>query len=178
MIRLGFKCMVAIAGIAALTTPARADDPPNAAAKQVTGLFVQSCVRFAGDKDGLRGWAGTTGLQVLSAGAQDRFLYGLPGVVFDASNKVGKFVLVSEEGGSCSVVAEMASGPVVITDLEQDLHDARISFKVTAERADAEEKALKHREYQASQGERGWLLLVSTVKDSVGGQAMLTANRY
>ena len=98
--------------------------------------------------------------------------------MFDASNKVGKFVLVSEDGGSCSVVAEMASGPGVITDLEQDLNDAKITFKVTAEKADAEEKALKHREYQASQGERGWLLLVSTVKDPEGGQAMLTANRY
>jgi hypothetical protein len=178
MIRLGCMGIVAIAGIAALTTPARADDPPNVAAKQVTGLFVQSCLRFAGDKDGLRGWAGTSGLKALPTGVQDRFLYGLPGVVFDASNNVGKFVLVSEDGGSCSVVAEMASGPVVITDLEQDLNDARISFKVTAERADAEEKALKHREYQASQGQRGWLLLVSTVKDSKGGQAMLTANRY
>ena len=82
--------------------------------------------------------------------------------------RIGKFVLVSEDGGSCSVVAEMASGPVVITDLEQDLNDARISFKVTAEKADAEEKALKHREYQASQGQRGWLLLVSTVKDPDG----------
>ena len=49
---------------------------------------------------------------------------------------------------------------------------------MTAEKADPEEKALKHREYQASQGDRGWLLLVSTVKDPEGGQAMLTANRY
>ena len=40
------------------------------------------------------------------------------------------------------------------------------------------EAVLKHREYQASQGEREWLLLVSTVKDPIGGQAMLTANRY
>jgi hypothetical protein len=161
-----------------MTSSARADNPPNVAAKQVAGLFVQSCVRFAGDKDGLRGWAGKTGLRVLPTGAQERFLNGLPGVVFDASNSLGKFVLVSEDGGSCSVVAEMVSGPVVITDLEQDLNDARISFKVTAEKADTEEKALKHREYQASQGTRGWLLLVSTVKDSGGGQAMLTANRY
>jgi hypothetical protein len=178
MIRLGCMGIVAIATIAATTSSARADETQSAAAKQVTGLFVQSCVRFAGDKDGLRGWAGKTGLKLLPAGVQDRFLYGLPGMVFDASNMVGKFVLVSEDGGSCSVVAEMASGPGVITDLEQDLNDARITFKVTAERADAEEKALKHREYQASQGERGWLLLVSTVKNAEGGQAMLTANRY
>ena len=54
----------------------------------------------------------------------------------------------------------------------------QIAFKVTAEKSDAEEKVLQHREYQASQGEREWLLLVSTVKDPQGGQAMLTANRY
>ena len=176
--RLGCMGIVAIATFAAMPSSAGAGDPPDVAAKQVAGLFVQSCVRFADDKDGLRGWAGKTGLKALPAGAQSRFLYGLPGVVFDASNKLGKFVLVSEDGGSCSVVAEMASGPVVIADLEQDLNEAKISFKVTAEKADAEEKALKHREYRASRGERGWLLLVSTVRDPVGGQAMLTANRH
>jgi cation transport regulator ChaC len=73
-------------------------------------------------------------------------------------------------------VRSLPRGAGVISDLEQDLNDAKINFKVTAEKADAEEKALKHREYQASQGERKWLLLVSTVKDSDGGQAMLTAN--
>ncbi len=97
--------------------------------------------------------------------------------MFDASNKDGKFVLVSEDGGSCSVVAETASGAGVIADLEQDLNEAKITFKVTGEKTDAEEKALRHREYVASQGQRQWLLLVSTVKDPAGGQAMLTANR-
>ena len=176
--RLGCWCIMAIAGMAVLTSSARADDPPIVAAKQVAGLFVQSCLQFAGDKDGLRGWAKKTGLKELPAGVQDRFLYGLPGVVFDASNKVGKFVLVSEDGGSCSVVAEMASGPVVISDLEQAMNEAKITFKVTAERADSQETSLKHREYQASQGQREWLLLISTVKDPAGGQAMLTANRF
>ena len=174
--RLACVWFVATIGLAALASSARADDATNVAAKQVAGLFMQSCVQFAGDKDGLRGWAKKTGLKALPVAVQDRFLYGLPGVVFDASNKDGKFVLVSEDGGSCSVVAEMANGPVVITNLEQDLNDAKIAFKVTAEKPDSEEKVLNHREYQASQGDRGWLLLVSTVKDPLGGQAMLTAN--
>ena len=152
--RLRRLCLVAIVGMAALTSSARAEDPPNVAAKQVAGLFMQSCIQFAGDKEGLRSWAKKTGLKELPAGGQDKFLYGLPGVVFDASNKDGKFVLVSEDGGSCSVIAEMANGPVVITDLEQALSDAKIAFKVTAEKSDAQETALKHREYQASQGER------------------------
>jgi hypothetical protein len=85
---------------------------------------------------------------------------------------------VSEDGGSCSVLAEIASGPAVITNLEQDMKDAQIAFKVTGDKPDAEEKVLNHREYQASQGQRGWLLLVSVVKDPRGGQAMLTANQY
>jgi hypothetical protein len=176
MMQPGRIGIVALAGIVALISSARADDPQNQAAKQAAGLFMQSCIRFAGDKEGLRDWARKTGLNAVPANVQDRFLYGLPGIVFDASNKVGKFVLVSEDGGSCSVVAARAKGAGVISDLEQDLNDAKINFKVTAEKADAEEKALKHREYQASQGERKWLLLVSTVKDSDGGQAMLTAN--
>ena len=178
MTRLGCMVMVAIAGVTGLSAAVRADDAPSDTAKQVAGLFMQSCIQFAGDKDGLRGWAKKTGLKVLPAPAQDRFLYGLPGVVFDASNNQGRFVLVSEDGGSCSVVAELASGPVVIADLEKDLSEAKISFKVTGDNADSEEKTLKHREYTATQGDRGWLLMVSTVKDPTGGQAMLTANRY
>jgi hypothetical protein len=162
----------------AVAASARAEDPPVINAKQVAGLFMQSCIQFAGNTDGLRDWAKKTGLKALPPEAQDQFLYGLPGVVFDASNKDGKFVLVSEDGGSCSAIAETASGDSVITDLEQDLSDAKISFKVTLEKNDTEEKALKHREYMATQGDRGWLLLVSTVKDPTGGQVMLTANRY
>ena len=174
----GFLRSVVIAAMLALALPAKADDPPVVNAKQVAGLFMQSCLTFAGDKNALRDWARKTGLKDLPPNVQDRFLYGLPGVVFDASNKDGKFVLVSEDGGSCSVVAETASGTGVIADLEQDLNEAKIAFKVTSEKSDAEEKSLARREYLASQGQQQWLLLVSTVKDPAGGQAMLTANRY
>ena len=177
MVRRSGICAAAIAGIVALATGVRAEEPPNVAAQQVAGLFMQSCIQFAGDSGGLRGWARKTGLNVLPAAVQQRFLYGLPGVVFDASSKGGKFVLVSEDGGSCSTLAEMASGPVVISTLERNLSDARISFKVTGEKADSEERVLQHREYHISQGSRELLLLISTVKDPVGGQAMLTANR-
>ena len=170
--------VMTLATWAATALPARADNAPDVNAKQVAGLFMQSCVQFAGDKIALRDWARKTGLNELPAKVADGFLYGLPGVVFDASNKVGKFVLVSEDGGSCSTVAETASGASVIADLEQDLNEAKITFKITADKIDPEERALKHREYVATQGDREWLLLVSTVKDAGEGQAMLTANRY
>ena len=99
------------------------------------GCSCRAACSSPATRNGLRDWAKKTGLKDLPADVQDHFLYGLPGVVFDASNKDGKFVLVSEDGGSCSVVAEIASGPGVITDLEQDLNDAKITFKVTGEKA-------------------------------------------
>jgi hypothetical protein len=85
-------------------------------------------------------------------------------------------VLISYDGGSCSVVAQLASGPVAIADLERDMNDARIAYKMTGEETDPEERSLTHREYLASLGQREWLLRVSTVKNAAG-QVMLTANR-
>jgi hypothetical protein len=54
---------------------------------------------------------------------------------------------------------------------------ASITFRVTSDQSDSQEKALEHREYIASRGEREWRLLVSTVKNAAGGQVMLTATR-
>ena len=178
MRRAGCLRAVAMVMLMCCAASARAEDPNSISAKQVAGLFMQSCVQFAGDKNGLRDWARKTGLKELPSNVQDQFLYGLPGVVFDASNKEGKFVLVSEDGGSCSAIAEKASGPGVISNLEQDMSAAKITFTMTSDKSDSVESNLQHREYQASQGDRQWLLLVSTVKNPETGQAMLTANRY
>jgi hypothetical protein len=174
--QLARMCMIATTGMMALAAPARSDDAPNAAASQVAGLFTQSCIQFAGDAAGLRAWADGTGLKALSAEAQKYFLHNLSGIVFDASNRQGKFVMISYDGGSCSVVAQLASGPVAIADLERDMNDARIAYKMTGEKSDPDERSLKHREYLASLGQREWLLRVSTVKNAAG-QVMLTASR-
>ncbi len=174
--RVGWFIVAVGGGITAGVTQLRAGGLLDTAAEQVTGLFMQSCMQFAGDKDGLREWAQKIALPELPAAIRDRFLYGLPGVVFDASNKEGKFVLVSEDGGSCSAIAQRAGGESTVRDLEKDMNDARITFRMTAEKRDSEERQLQHREYIASQGDRGWLLLISTVEGEAGGQVMLTAN--
>lgn len=175
--RVGWFIVAAITAFMAGAPLLRAGNLPDQAAEQVTGLFMQSCLQFAGDKDGLRQWARKLALPELPAVIRDRFLYGRPGAVFDASNKDGKFVLVSEDGGSCSTIAQLANGKSTVRDLEKDMNDARITFRMTGERRDSEEKQLQHREYIASQGDRGWLLLISTVEGAAGGQVMLTANR-
>jgi hypothetical protein len=173
MIRRSLYALILV--VATLAGPAKADDGPSVAG-QLAGLFVQSCLQFAGNSNGLRDWAKKTGLQELPGSAQQAFLYGLPGVVFDATNKMGKLVLISEDGGSCSVVAERASSAAVINTLEQDLRQAQIAFSLSRDGDDPKERVLHHREYAASTPKRSWLLLVSTVADGAAGEAMLTAN--
>jgi hypothetical protein len=176
MLARNLYALIALVVFATLAAPAVAEDGAASVAGQLAGLFVQSCLEFAGNSNALRDWAKQTGLQELPGQAQDAFLYGLPGVVFDATNKTGKLVLISEDGGSCSVVAERASGAAVIDTLEQELRRAKISFNLSHDGDDPKERVLHHREYTATMGKRSWLLLVSTVKDSAAGEAMLTAN--
>jgi hypothetical protein len=156
---------------------ARAADPPGSPADaQVVGLFMQSCMRFVGDASGLRQWAARGGLQPLPEEGQQEFLYGLPGAVFDASTKDGKLVLISENGGSCSAMAEAADGHDVVTVLERVMRLSHIDFTMTHEDDDAAERALHHREYTASEGTRQWQMLVSTVRGAATGEVMLTTN--
>ena len=54
---------------------------PDSVPMQAIGLFMQSCIQFAGDCDGLRSWAKRVGLQTLPISIQLRFLGGLPGIV-------------------------------------------------------------------------------------------------
>ena len=161
-----------------ITIAPAAPDPAAAdAAAQVVGLFMQSCVRFAGDPDGLRAWAPKAGMQPLPAQGQQAFLYGLPGVVFDASTKSDKLVVISENQGACSAMSESASGPLVVKTLEQVMQQAHIDFTMTHEDDDQQEKTLHHLEYTASQGTRHWEMLISVVKGATPGEVMLTTSR-
>jgi hypothetical protein len=133
-------------------------------------------MHFVGDATGLRQWAVRSGLQPLPEEGQQQFLYGLPGEVFDASTKDGKLVLISENGGSCSAMAESANGRDVVAVLERVMRLAHIAFTMTREDDDTTERVLHHREYIASEGTRQWQMLVSTVRGSASGEAMLTTN--
>jgi hypothetical protein len=153
---------------------AHAATPDNAA--QLAGLFMQSCLPFAGDRVGLRNWAHQLNLAELPEQARAAFLHGAPGNVFDASNPTGKFVVISEDAGGCAVLAANASGPAVVKALEDDLRQASIGFAPGPDAPDPQVKQLQHREYAASLGTRKWRIVASTVRDQQGGRAMLTAN--
>ena len=177
MTRWPIRLLCTGACLVAALVGARAADPVGVPADaQVVGLFMQSCMHFVGDALGLRQWAVRTGLQSLPEEGQQAFLYGLPGQVFDASTSAGKLVLISENGGSCSALAEAADGRDVVTVLERVMSVAHISFTMTHEDDDSAERVLHHREYTASEGPRQWQMLVSTVKGTAMGEVMLTTN--
>jgi hypothetical protein len=155
--------------------PAHAADNDDAA-HQLAGLFMQSCLPFAGDAAGLRDWAKRSGLPAVAEPGRTAFLHAVPGVVFDASNKTGKFVVVSPDAGSCSALTDTADAPALIGALETDLSRAGMQFRLLNEREDPQEKALRYREYGATRNGRGWRILVGAVKDQQRGQAMLTAH--
>jgi hypothetical protein len=137
---------------------------------------MQSCVRFAGDRAGLRDWARLNRLADVPEPARAAFLHGATGMAFDASNANGKFVLVSDDGGGCSAIAELADGPALFGALEADLRQAGISFTLSRDLADPEERQVQHREYIARQGNRAWRIVTGSLRDQQGGQAMLTAS--
>lgn len=158
--------------------PGAADQPAGAhdPAAQAAGLFIQSCVRFAAHPKALRNWAEGKHLTQVPAPYANDFLYGLPGIVYDASTRAGKLVLVSQDSGSCSVVADDAKGAALLKQLDADLKVAGVTYKITADGPDLQEKELHNRAYDASLGGRQWLMLISTVNDPAGGEAMLTTN--
>lgn len=162
----------------AFIQPALADEQTAANARQAVGLFLQSCVRFSGDRDGLRAWAKSSGMTELVDKEKDAFLYGLPGVVYAAAGQGANLVVVSEDIGSCSTVAQSADGSTVVGELERMLRDGQVELKMTGNRADPKEQALYHREYTAALGKHSWQMLVSTVQGQKGGEAMLTANPW
>jgi hypothetical protein len=142
-------------------------------AEELSGLFLQTCLPYAGRPQSLRQWAAREKLPAVPDPARAAFLHGAPGQVFDASNSAGKFVLVSSDDGICAVVTDVAGDLETAQALERTLSDAGIKFRLVIERDDKLNPKLHHREYLASRPPLAWRLLAATVHDN--GQAMLTA---
>jgi hypothetical protein len=142
-------------------------------AEELSGLFLQSCLPYAGRPAALRQWATREKLPAVPDPARAAFLHGAPGQVFDASNGAGKFALLSSDDGICAIVTDRAGDREVAVALERALSDAGVRFRLVIERNDKLNPKLHHREYLAAKPPRAWRLLAATVHDV--GQAMLTA---
>lgn len=164
----------ALAGLVALlaTGPVRAQagDP----ARELAGLFMQGCLPFAGEPASLRRWATDNRLAIVPEPARGSFLMGAPGLVFDASNATGKYVVVSADDGLCSVIAAVAPGKSVAAALEAALKEAGATVRLAVERDDRAMPELHFREYLVTRQGRTWRVLAATVRGAEG-RAMLTA---
>ncbi len=72
-------------------------------------------------------------------------------------------------------MTNQADGSAVVAALESDLTVAGVAFRLAIERDDKQVAQIHDREYLATKNGRGWRILVATVRDPKGGQAMLTA---
>jgi hypothetical protein len=142
-------------------------------AEELSGLFLQACLPYAGHPQALRKWAASEKLPVVPDPARAAFLNGAPGQAFDASNGAGKFALLSSDDGICAVVTDQAGDQDIARALEQALNNAGVKFRLVIERDDRLNPKLHHREYLAAKSPQAWRLLAATVHDH--GQAMLTA---
>ncbi len=145
------------------------------AAEELTGLFLQGCLPFAGQPKALRDWAVQFGLPAVPEQARTAFLHGAPGQAFDASVAWTKLVLVSSDDGLCSAVTDHATQAEVTQALETALKAADLKFRLVIEHDDAKVGAIHDREYLVAKDKHGWRVLAATVKDDKGGEAMLTA---
>jgi hypothetical protein len=144
-------------------------------AEELSGLFLRTCLPYAGHAHALRDWAARANLAEVPDPARAAFLNGAPGKVFDASNAAGKIALLSPDDGLCAVVTDRAGDQETAQALEHSLGEAGVTFRLVIERDDKLNPKLHHREYLASGHKRAWRILAATVRDSVPGQAMLTA---
>ena len=144
-------------------------------AEELSALFVQSCMAYAGHPAALREWAARLKLPEVPDPARAAFLAGAPGKVFDASDEAGKFALLSSDDGICAVVTDQAGDQETAQELERTLGDAGVRFRLVIERNDKLNPKLHHREYLATRQGESWRILAATVHDTTPGQAMLTA---
>jgi hypothetical protein len=167
--------MAAIAPLASRPGVAASDPTHAAAGQELAGLFIQSCLSYAGDPVGVRAWAKRTGLPAVPEDARAAFLHGAPGQAFDGSSDAGKFVLVSSDDGLCSVATEQTTQQRAVDGLEADLRQIGIAFRLVIERDDPAISDIHDREYLATKAGRSWRILLATVEGDKGGHAMLTA---
>lgn len=163
-----FACLLALPAAAAESRVA-------VAARQAAGLFMQSCVHHAGSPAALRAWAEKLGLPELPAPGQAGFLKGAAGVVYDASNPAGKYVVISHDDGGCLVLAEAVNTAELAPATEAVLREAAYAVVLAGYKAELEEARLRHRTYHAAQGARALTLVVSHGPAEVD-QAMLSAS--
>ena len=140
------------AGPASAQMAPSTSDPP-----QLVGLFVQACVRFAGDPQALRAWIAAHNLPAVPAAQAVPFLSVGPGEAFGASTLSGKHALNSYDSGACEVIG-LADDPAATQQL---LLNRLQGLGVLVSRLETKAKpdgSSTQSLFEATLGSRRWLL--------------------
>jgi hypothetical protein len=166
-----------LAALATLLLLGAAGAPPDEAAQQVAGLFVQACIANAGSASAIADWAEHAALPTLPDAGQQAFLRGRAGRVWDATNQAGgKMVLIGLADGSCQASAPAISPIAVATALEADLD--RVGVEAAAiERRDPATPSLVVRAWSARRGALAWDLVLNAAPADPSAPILLTATR-
>lgn len=150
-----------VAAAAAFAQPASAQAPGNAspAAAQMIGLFTQTCVQFAGRPEALRDFLGKRGVPELNEAGKAIFLRERKGVGFDASNKVTRLALVSENNGTCTAFMGEGSNADIVPQLHSFLKGLSVQATQVSDEQKPEGRSVVDR---LTIGDRAYLLVIST----------------
>jgi hypothetical protein len=172
----------ALALFAALPAQARqspAGAPPSgqaqavgSGAEELVGLFGATCLHFAGDPAGVRGFLTQQGVPAMPAQARAAFLAGRAGQVFDASEPGVNLAVVSLDDGGCEAVVEKANPAELTAALQKAARDAGTPLTDLGSQADSAPGGVHHEAYSLNENGKQMHILVSTA--SAAPQAVLT----
>ncbi|MBN8890295.1 MAG: hypothetical protein J0I21_09315 [Alphaproteobacteria bacterium] len=148
--------------IAGCSPPAAQVAAPDRDAEQVAGLFVRSCMSFAGDPAGLRHWIAANHLPQVPEGQAAVFLGSAgTGEVFGASNRFGKHALVSFDSGACEVIAMAGDAPTVQRTLLTLLGKLGVSVSQVLVRSEPDGSSTQDL-FDAAHGSRHWKVSITS----------------
>ncbi len=128
---------------------------------QVAGLFLQSCMKYAGNAARLREWVSAHRLPQLPADQAAAFLGSLgAGEVYGASNASGKHALVSYDSGACRVLALSGNASDIQTTLLALLRGQGVTVVPVLARAKPDGSSSQDL-FEATLGPRHWRVSIT-----------------
>jgi hypothetical protein len=126
---------------------------------QAVGLFVQSCIRLAGEPATVRDLLRQRHVPELTPEGRAIFLRDRIGVGFDATNKATRMVLISEDNGACSVFAETVDTSKILGSVESVFRSAGASL---VQKSTEQQGSLTSHDYDVVLKDRRFKLVIST----------------
>jgi hypothetical protein len=169
---LGLMSCLLWSGAAPAQPAPPAPQGPVSGADQVVGLFGATCLQYAGNVAGLRGFLAQQKAPEMPPQARDAFLAGRAGKAFDVSYQTVKLALVSFDDGGCEAVADQANPQEVLSTLQEAAQANQVVLTPLGAQPDKQHAGVQHEAFSVNAGGKTMHVLVSTAP--APPQAVLT----